>query len=146
MLPLLTEDKKVEANRLRAFEYCSLLFIIAVASCDLCDPSLGFLEDISPAQIYRADLTSVVFFPLSFVAIYSVNETYISSFQFFQILFFSVFLFLCSTFPLFYLNYIDKFVHLSMVFHAISNHQLLITVKTDLPLNVSCNQSDFCDS
>ena len=101
---------------------------------------------LSPAQIHRADLTSVVFFPLSFVAIYSVNETYISSFQFFQILFFSVFLFLCSTFPLFYLNYIDKFVHLSMVFHAISNHQLLITVKTDLPLNVSCNQSDFCDS
>ena len=71
-------------------------------SCDPRDPSLGCLEDISPAQIYRAELTSVVFFFLSFVAIYSLNETNISSFQSFQILFFSVFLFLCSNFPVFY--------------------------------------------
>ena len=45
-----------------------------------CNPSLASLEDISPAQIYHADLTSIVFFLLSFVAIYSLNKTYISSF------------------------------------------------------------------
>ena len=45
-------------------------------SHDPCDPSLGSLEDISPAQIYRSDLTSVVFFLLSFIAIYSLNVTY----------------------------------------------------------------------
>ena len=55
-------------------------FVGSKTMCDPCDPSLGSLEDISPAQIYRADLTSVVFFLLSFVAIYSLNVTYISSF------------------------------------------------------------------
>ena len=44
------------------------------------------------------------------------------------------------------LNFIDQFVHLSMVFHVISNHPLLITVKPDLRLSVSYYQSDFCDS
>ena len=39
------------------------------AGCHPCDPSLGSLEDISPAQMYRADLNSVVFFLLSFVVI-----------------------------------------------------------------------------
>ena len=43
---------------------------------NLCDPSLASLEDISPAQIHRADLTSVFFFLLSSVAIYSLNETH----------------------------------------------------------------------
>ena len=57
------------------------LYLPALAQiCNLCDLSLGSLEDISPAQIYRADLNSVVFFLLSFVAVYSLNETYISSF------------------------------------------------------------------
>ena len=66
-------------------------------SYDPCGPSLGSLEDISPAQIYRADLTSVVssFFP--------------------SILLFSVFLFLCSTFPVFY------FLPFSSVFLCISS-------------------------
>ena len=48
------------------------------------------LEDISPAQKHRANLNSVFFFLLSFVVIYYLNETYISLFQSFQILFFSV--------------------------------------------------------
>ena len=86
-------------------------------SCDPCDPLLGSIEDISPAQIYRADLTSVVFFLLSFVAIYSLDEKYISSFQSFQILFFSVFLFLCSTFPVFYfLSFFSVFLCISSTF------------------------------
>ena len=46
-------------------------------ACDPCSPSLGSLEDISPAQIYRENLSSVVFFVLSFVVIFSLNETYI---------------------------------------------------------------------
>ena len=70
--------------------------------CDPCDPSFGSLEDISPAQIYRADLNSVVFFLLSFVAIYSLNETYFSILVFSDPILFSLFLFLCSVFPVFY--------------------------------------------
>ena len=70
--------------------------------CNLCDLSLGSLEDISPAQIYRADLNSVVFFLLSFVAIYSLNETYFSILVFSDPILFSLFLFLCSVFPVFY--------------------------------------------
>ena len=50
-----------------------------------------------------------------FVAIYSLNETYISSFKSFQILFFSVFLFLCSTVLVFY------FLSFSSVFLCISS-------------------------
>ena len=46
---------------------------VSEISFDPCDPSLGSLEDISPAQIYHADLTSVIFFLLYFVAIYSLN-------------------------------------------------------------------------
>ena len=42
------------------------LCAICQFSCDPCDPSLGSLEDISPAQIYRA--------------ICSLNEIYISPF------------------------------------------------------------------
>ena len=70
---------------------------LATRTRDPCNPSLGSLEDISPAQIYRADLTSVVssFFP--------------------SILLFSVFLFLCSTFPVFY------FLPFSSVFLCISS-------------------------
>ena len=58
--------------------FCSMLHVPChfVSFCDPCDPSLGSLEDISPAQIYCADLTSVVFFFLSFVAICSLNETH----------------------------------------------------------------------
>ena len=57
------------------------LYLPALAQiCNLCDLSLGSLENISPAQIYLADLNSAVFFLLSFVAVYSLNETYISSF------------------------------------------------------------------
>ena len=48
--------------------------------CDPCSPSLGSLEDISTAQIYRANLKSVAFFLLSFVVIYSLYETCISLF------------------------------------------------------------------
>ena len=44
---------------------------------DPCNPSLGSLEDISPAQVYHADLNSVVFFLLSFVVIYSYVIYYI---------------------------------------------------------------------
>ena len=58
---------------------------------------LGLLsEDISPAQIHRADLTSVVFFLLSFVAIYSLNETYIFILVFSDPILFSL------SFPVFY--------------------------------------------
>ena len=78
--------------------------------CDPCDPSLGSLEVIFPAQIYRADLTSVVFFLLSFVVIYSLNITYIlylSHFRSYSIQsFFScVLLSLSSTFYLFPLSF-----------------------------------------
>ena len=70
-------------------------------TCNPCNPSLESLEDISPAQIYHADLNSVVFFLLSFVVIYSYviyyiviyTNTYL--FQIFQILFFSVSFFSC---------------------------------------------------
>ena len=94
------------------------IFIFRFPNCDPCDPSLGSLENISPAQIYRADLTSVVFFFLSFVAIYFVNETYISSFQSFQILFFSVFLFLSYNFPIFYfLSFSSVFLCISPTFY-----------------------------
>ena len=45
--------------------------------CNPWDSSLGSLEDISPAGIYRANLNSGIFFLSSFVVIYSLNETYI---------------------------------------------------------------------
>ena len=69
------------------------------------------LEDISPAQIYRANLNSVVFFLLSFVVIYSLNETCISLFQSFQILFFSVSFFSCLVLFLIYLSSLSFFVY-----------------------------------
>ena len=76
-------------------------------TCNLCDASLGSVEDISRAQIYRVHLNSVVFFLLSFTAIYSLNEKYISSFYSFQILFFSVCFLSCvllSLSSIFYLS------------------------------------------
>ena len=45
-----------------------------IVVCDPYNPSLGFLEDISLAQIYRAELNSLVFLLISFVA-NSLNET-----------------------------------------------------------------------
>ena len=45
-----------------------------------CNPSLGSLEDISPAKIFCTDFNFNVFFLLSFFVNYSLNETYISSF------------------------------------------------------------------
>lgn len=68
---------------------------------DPCDPSLGTLVDISPAQVYCANFNSTVFFLPAFNVIYSLNETYI-----FFILVFSypilicLFLFLSSNSPL----------------------------------------------
>ena len=104
--------------RLYLFRYPLFSFQICYPSFSLfspCDPLLGSLEDISPAQIYCADLISAIFFLLSFVAIYSLNETYISSFQSFQILLFSDFLFLCCTFPVFYiLSFTSVFLLLSL--------------------------------
>ena len=56
---------------------CSRLSVcVSICLCDPCNPSLRSLENICPAQIHCADLKSVVFFLLSFVAIYSLNETY----------------------------------------------------------------------
>ena len=68
---------------------------------------VGSLVDIFPAQIYRADLNSIAFFLLSLVANHSLSETYISSFQSFQIL--------CYSFPVFY------FLSFSSVFLSISS-------------------------
>ena len=54
---------------------------------------------------HHADLTSVVFFLLSFVASYSLNVTihfFVLTFSDPTSLLFSVFLLLCSTFPIFY--------------------------------------------
>ena len=72
-------------------------------TCDPCDYSLGSLDDISLAQIYRADLNSVVFFLLFFVVMYSLNETislFISVFS--DLILFYLFLFLYTTFPVFF--------------------------------------------
>ena len=66
--------------------------------------TLVFLQSftISPAQIYCADLNSVVFFLLSFVVIYSLNKTYSLILVFSDPILFYLLLFLCTTFPAFY--------------------------------------------
>ena len=56
------------------------------------------------------------FFLLSFVAIYSLNETCVFHFSLLRSYFFSLFLFLCSTFPVFY------FLSFSSVFLCISSN------------------------
>ena len=70
---------------------CEILQLRDKKICDSCDLSLGSLEDISPAQIYCADFNSVVFFLLSFVVMYSLNETYI----FFILVFILSFSYIC---------------------------------------------------
>ena len=120
-------------------------------SCDPCDPSLVCLDDISPAQIYHADLTSVVFF-LSFVAIYSLNVTYISSFYFFQILpaysfhsFFSCVL--LSLYSTFYLSPLFVFPCISSTFSfylsCLSFTFLLCLLSFSSSSNFLCLPSNF---
>ena len=108
---------------------CSRLSVcVSICLCDPCNPSLRSLENICPAQIHCADLKSVVFFLLSFVAIYSLNETYFSILVFSDPILFSLFLFLCSTFPVFY------FLSFSSVFLCISS---------TFPFCLSCLPSTF---
>ena len=81
-----------------------------------CNPSLASLEDISPAKIFCGDFNFIVFFLLSIVVNYCLNETYISSFQSFQILFFSVSFFSCVLLSL------SSTFYLSPVFLCISSN------------------------
>ena len=79
---------------------------------DSCYLSLGFFEDISPAQTYRTSFDSIVFFLRSFVVIYSLNESYI----FFNLIF-SFYVFLCLSFFLsFSLVFLFLFCILSFSF------------------------------
>ena len=125
------------------------LYLPALAQiCNLCDLSLGSLEDISPAQIYRADLNSVVFFLLSFVAIYSLNETYFSILVFSDPILFSLFLFLCSTFPVFYfLSFSSVFLCISSTFSfclsCLSFTFLLCLLSFSSSSNFLCLPSNF---
>ena len=71
------------------------------STCDPCNPSLESVEDFSPAKIYRTNLSSIVFFLLCFLVVFSLNETYISLFYrsySFLSLSFHVFYFPLSTF------------------------------------------------
>ena len=66
---------KVDLTMFFGIEFLSDKFIFNI-SCNPCNPSLGSLDkDIFPALIYCADLTSVIFFLLSFVAIYHVYSS-----------------------------------------------------------------------
>ena len=120
--------------------------------CDPCNPSLASLEDISLAQMYRANLNSIIFFLLCFVIIYSLNETYISLFQSFPILFFSVsffswillsLIFLCLSLHIHYFLFL--FLPLSLsVFYFLSVFYLTYLTFFNYPLSVFYLPSTVC--
>ena len=120
--------------------------------CDPCNPSLASLEDISLAQMYRANLNSTIFFLLCFVIIYSLNETYISLFQSFPILFFSVsffswillsLIFLCLSLHIHYFLFL--FLPLSLsVFYFLSVFYLTYLTFFNYPLSVFYLPSTVC--
>ena len=101
---------------------------------DPCDPSLGTLVDISPAQVYCANFNSTVFFLPTFIVIYSLNETYI-----FFILVFSYPILLClflssnSSLSVFLLC-----LSLSILYFLFSPLSLSLSVFYFLPLLVFC--------
>ena len=107
--------------------------------CYPCDPSLGSLGDISPAQIYCADLNSVIFFLLPFIVLYFLNKTYISL-SIFEYPKFSLspsaFLCLCSTFFL-------AVFYLSPLIFFISYHLLSLSASVFLFLLLSFFPSTF---
>ena len=88
---------------------------------NLCDPSLGSLEDISQVQIYCANLNSVVFLRPSSVAIYSLNETYILYF----ILLVS-YSFLSPSFSVFYFRPVCLFSSFFLCVYSIFSFSLFL--------------------
>ena len=80
-----------------------------------CDPSLGSLEDISPAQIYRANFISVVFF-LHCCYRFSKRNIYLFILVFSDPILFCLFIFLSSIFPVFYfLSFSSVFLCISLI-------------------------------
>ena len=58
-------------------EECSLFSTTIILLFDPCYPSLGSLDNISPAQVYCTNLKYITFFLPSFVVICSLNKIYI---------------------------------------------------------------------
>ena len=87
-----------------------------ICFCDPCDPLLGSIEDISPAQIYRAGLTSVVFFLPPFLCCYLFSRWNIHLF----VLVFSDPILFSISFPVFYF----PCLLLSIFLHCFSLHIL----------------------
>ena len=104
-----------------------------------CNPMLGSLKGYLPAKIYRASLSSVVFFLLSFVVIYSLHDTYISFFSRFRSYSPMYVFFLPSTFS--HLSFSSVFLCITWTF-SFSFRFILLSVFYFLS---SCIPSFFSD-
>ena len=105
----------------------STVLLLSVLYCNPCHHSLGSLEDISPAQMYCANLNSAVSFLPSFAVICSLNETYIFFILVFSypilfcLFFFSVFYFPSVCLSLYILYFLFLLLSLSLsVFYFFS--------------------------
>ena len=106
-----------------------------------CDPSLGSLEDISPAQIYLSNLNAVFFFLSCLVTIYPPNKTHILVILVFRILLFSVFFLvflLLSPLPVFFSTF-PLCVSLSILYSIF----LLLSLYLSFFYFLSCLSSTF---